>query len=207
MSSTFGLTGAATFGWNTSGLNTDCEIMVGGLTCPELARVQTLSVYMASHGAGVSTRLCMWDSSGNLLAQSGAFTPAVGTGAPGGQFLQTQTIPDTVLQSGQQVFIGFWRAPAGAAEWGVANAGSFNIACRTGLCAAGPGNIGAPALCAGPYLCGNPQAYATYLPILTWVGRGGIWVREQTQIGRSGAWSGQAVPVFVGRAGSWKQIG
>jgi len=198
---TFGFTGAATSSYDYSGVNTDNEILSTTVTVPENARCQSITVDMGGHTAAVNTQFCIWNASGGgLLVASAVFSAGLGRAT------RTASIADTVLKAGQTVWIGFWRDPSKDAEWGVAASGSFQYAPASGG-AGSPSNPISPSGCSGSFVCGSIQAYVTYIPILTWKGVAGAWKRDLTVVGRSSAWSGQAVPVKVGRAGAWNQIG
>src|SRR5947209_8442866 len=92
---------------------------------PELGDVSSISCYFGGNGATVSAKLAIWDSAGNLLAATSAFTAPSYPQSVGGQNWQTQSLASPLrLTAGQQVFIGWWRAPSGGAVWSYSGSGT-----------------------------------------------------------------------------------
>lgn len=185
--------------WSTfqfSGLNTNNQVGMGTFAMPEAGRINQLSCFFGGHTAAVTARLVLWDSSGNIVAQSGSFSAAKGSGGTGGQAWQTQAIPDVLASSGAAYYVGFWRDPAKDAEWSIAAGGTWRENTNTS---------GSPGAFTGlTSNSGGVGAYATYVPLRCWVRRGGVWVPTWPAVRRAGSWTQPSV--WVRRAGSWTQV-
>lgn len=179
-----------------TGLNTLNQVGMGTFSMPEAGRINQLSAYFGGHTGAVTARLVLWDGSGAIVAQSGSFSAAKGSGASGGQAWQTQAVPDVLAVSGASYYIGWWRDPAHDAEWSSAAGGTWLDDTNTS---------GSP----GPFtgLTGNGGsvgAFATYVPLRCYVRRSGSWVASWPGVRRSGSWA--YPPVYVRRSGSWVQV-
>lgn len=142
-----------------TGLNTDNMIAQALATMPELGDVTSISCFFGGDGATVAAKLAIWDSSGNLLAATPQFTAPSGSQSVGGQSWQTQSLSAALrLTAGQQVFIGWWRAPSGGAVWSYLASGDHKHKTDTS------GNVGT---LSGntDHAVGNIGAYATYTPV------------------------------------------
>lgn len=170
---------------------------MGTFSMPEAGRITSISCFFGGHTAAVTARMVLWDSGGNIVAQSSSFSAAKGSGASGGQSWITQTIPDVLAASGASYYIGFWRDPAGDAEW--------SISTGSGTWLDNTNTSGSPGAFTGLTSNGGSiGAYATYVPLRCYVRRGGVWVAAFPRVRRGGAWV--SPPVYVRRGGAWVQI-
>ena len=86
--------------------------------------ISALDVYMDGNGGTCRTILCLWDSSGVLLAQSAQFTANAGSGGVNGQTLHRALLTTPYRSSGTaSYYVGFWRNGADGAEWSYASGG------------------------------------------------------------------------------------
>jgi hypothetical protein len=80
--------------------------------------ITDLTVYMAGDGSGAETVLCVWDDSGNLLAQTAPFTSSVGSFSVGGQANQTaKLLTPLQVTNGTFYYLGFWRKPTHTVDY------------------------------------------------------------------------------------------
>lgn len=138
------------------------------VTMPSAGIIASLSAYFAAqNGAGNTTGcLCIWDTSGNLLARSNTFTLTPGSGAIGGQSWQTQNLQSNyVASNGQVLKIGWWRFAGGSDEW-TENAGG------TEYQATDASNTTPPSAETFSSVSGSPGIYATYTPSEAWINTG-----------------------------------
>jgi hypothetical protein len=132
------------------------------ISMPETGIVTFLDVYMAGSGGTCRTRLCLWDSSGNLLAQSNQFTAGAGSGGVNGQSFRRQAVITPVLITAGNYYVGFWRNGSDSAEWSY-NAGSGTI--HPSAPSGGVSNVGSPgSLSLGSTTTGQMSAYLEYNP-------------------------------------------
>ncbi len=155
----FGHTGAATTGYDIASGASDNQIRsASAYATSQAGSITSLSVYMGGSGAAVNAKLCIWNSGGTLVGQTATFSAA------SGRALHTKALTSAVAcTAGAVFFIGFWRDPAGAAEWGAAASGSF----RAKASGSAPSNTSGDVACGGAYFCGDMQAYGTYTPNTT----------------------------------------
>lgn len=153
--------------YNWYGVNAS-NVMAIKVTMPQAAVITSLSAYFAAkNGLGSTTAaLCIWDSSGNLLAQTATFALAAGSGAIGGQSWQTQALTSNYLASnGQVLYIGWWRFAGGSDEW-------TEDASSTEYQATDASNSAPPGSETFASVGGKPGIYATYTPSEVWVNTG-----------------------------------
>lgn len=158
---TIGNTGSPSGNYSSYGLNAS-NAMAIQVTMPQAGLITSISAYFAAwNGHGNTTAyLCIWDSSGNLLARSNGFTITPGTGAQGGQSLQTQNLTSNYQASNGQVLkIGWWRFASGSDEW-TETPGGTEYQNPLG----GDGNSTSPPNETFHSATGSPQIYATYTP-------------------------------------------
>ena len=156
----FGHTGAATTGYDIASGASDNQIRSSSSYATALAgSITSLSVYMGgTGGVAVNAKLCIWNSSGTLVGQTATFSAA------SGRALHTKSLVTPVAcTAGATFFIGFWRDPAGSAEWGVAASGTF----RAKASGSAPSSTSGDVACGGAYFCGDMQAYGSYTPNTT----------------------------------------
>lgn len=152
-----------TSGNNTWVQNTGSNNQYGYLiTSVPQGRIDFLDVYMAGSGGTCRTRLCIWNSSGTLLASSAQFTAAAGSGGINGQALQRQALSSPLLISGGSYYVGFWRNGADTAEWSYISSGStIHPSAPSG----GVANVGSPSnLSTGTSTTGQMTAYMEWTP-------------------------------------------
>lgn len=113
---TFGNT-AVTF--NQFYQNTGSNNQVGTLcACSVDGTIDTLTVYAAGDGSGADMVLCLWDSSGILLAQTAHFTSSTGSFGLGTQANQSAKLTTPYdVKSGRSYYIGFWRSPSDTVDY------------------------------------------------------------------------------------------
>ncbi len=125
--------------------------------------ISALDVYMAGNGGTCRTILCLWDSSGNLLAQSAQFTAAAGSGGVNGQALQRATLTTPYRASTTaDYYVGFWRNGSDGAEWSYqSGSGTIHPQAPSG----GISNVGSPgALNLSNSTTGQMTAYLEWDP-------------------------------------------
>lgn len=153
--STLGNTGtpSQTFSFYGSNVSNNLGIAV---TMPSPGGTITdLSAYFAGHGGTITARLCVWDTSGNLLAQTGDISVGAGTGGAGGQSFHSASLTSSYfVPSGTQVVIGFWRHANQSDEWTEQNGGTEYQATQ--------GSNSAPSNVSWSTTGGQPSIYATY---------------------------------------------
>ena len=72
--------------------------------------ITTLHVWLGGWNSSPTTRLCLWDAAGNLLAQSGSFAATNhGALANGASSLHSAAISPVVVGGGVTVYVGFHR--------------------------------------------------------------------------------------------------
>lgn len=165
--STIGNTGTPSGSYNWYGVN-NSNVMAIQVTMPGAGVIASLSAYFAAkNGLGNTTAcLCIWDTSGNLLARTSTFTLAQGSGALGGQAWQTANlITPYVASNGQNLRIGWWRFANGSDEW-TENAGG------TEYQATDNHNTTPPSAETFASVSGTPSIYATYSPTGAYINTG-----------------------------------
>lgn len=187
MTFTFGYSGSILTGagFQFIGIGGNNQVSYNAGTFPG-GTIQSISCYLGGHSGAVNAKLCVWDTSGNLLAASSLFSAAAGSGANGGQTWYTQTLASPLALSSQAIYIGWWRDSAGQNEWSFASGstqynnagGSSPSNCVTGR-SSGSGQIG---------------AYVTYV-------KGGIKAWDGSAFNRYAlrAWSGAAWNWYAGK--------
>lgn len=186
--------------FNFSGVNTlnQCGSAV---VMPANGRIYDLGVYVAGDGSSTPMILCLWDSSGNLLAQTASFTCPSGSHSVLGQSWQVQNLVTPYFAtSGTTYYIGFWRTAGNSSIFTVNSSGTFTS--NTNL----TGSPGALTL-SNPFGTNHSMGvYGDYNPVTVRVRRSGVWVvASNVQVRRSGAW----VPLTslkVRRSGAWVDV-
>jgi hypothetical protein len=183
--------------FNFSGANTlnQCGSAV---VMPANGRITDLGVYVSGDGASTSMILCLWDSTGALLAQTASFTCASGSHSVLGQAWQVQNLVTPYqASSGVTYYIGFWRDATKSSIFTVNSSGTFTS--NTNL----TGSPGALTL-SNPFGTNHSMGvYGDYTPATIHVRRSGVWVvATGIKVRRSGAWV-DATGVKVRRSGVW----
>ena len=153
-----GATGAATFSYDFSGVNTDNQIFMGPYTMPSHSTITGLSVNMGAHSAPTTAQLVLWNGAGSVAGHSGSFTAAVGHSQHTYGMTAAVDAP-----AGSTWFIGFWRQPGGSGEWGVTSSGNFKI---RNTASGAPASISGYVNGSAPYALGNMQAFAQYTTVV-----------------------------------------
>ena len=195
---TFGQNPGSFNSFSFSGLNNLNQVGTSLQSMPATGTIYSVSAYFGGDGASVTAQRLIWDSSGNILAQTASFSAPSGSHSSGGQSLQTQNLSTPLyLASGTQVYIGFWRAPSGGAVW------SFNTA--SGTWNDDTNTSGSPGSFTGlTSNTGQLQALATYVPEAINVKVGGVMVPKRLLVKPAGVMVAKPVNVRVG--GAWKQV-
>lgn len=149
--------------WNSfafTGLNLSNEEATL-VTMPEAGDISSVSCFVGGDpSTTVTARFVIWRASdGAILAQTGSFTLASGARSSGGQSWVTQSL-SLHLAAGDQVYIGWWRAPSGGAVWSLLTSGTYYRKTDT---SGSPGSFTSPSSDSG----GQLGAYATYTPTAT----------------------------------------
>lgn len=164
--------------------------------------ITSVSAYFAGHGGTITARVCIWDSSGNLLAQSSDMSVTAGSGGITGQAFQTGNVGGSsgyLASSGQVLRIGLWVHENQAWEW-TENAGG------TEYQATDNSNTAPVTPTTFTSVTGTPSIYATYsatTAATARVRRSGGWTASTSfSVRRSGVWVA-ATSVSVRRSGAW----
>lgn len=121
---TIGITSKPTANQVFTGLNTDTQV-AARVTMTEDGTLTHVGVWMNGKDATVTAYCCVWDNSGNLVAQSDSFTAAdqpLGVGNSALYYKELDTPYEA--ESGDVLYIGFARNPSGAAQWGHNSSGT-----------------------------------------------------------------------------------
>lgn len=124
------------------------------LTMPETGLITSITGYFAGHGQTINPRMVIWDTSGNVLAQSGQLTVGSGGASIDSQGWQTGSV-SLVLTGGTQFYIGFWRPSNQSQEWTENNSG-------TEYQFTDSSNSTVPHISSWNSTSGTPSFYATY---------------------------------------------
>jgi len=151
--SSWGGTGSATYSWDYSGPNTDNQVSTASYyTAPGAGTITSITIRCSSYSGSSTFYFCLWDTSGNLLANS--------SGTALGTTLTDQTLGVSYhCSAGQGFYIGFWRTKANYGQWGVNSSGSFYTQVVSGI-----SSLSGRTACASPYTCGDMRAFVTYTP-------------------------------------------
>ncbi len=201
---TFGNASTAWVNFLFSGGNTLNQNASGPFTIPEVGLITDLFVYVSGDGQSTNMVLGLWDTSGNLLAQTSSFTCPSGSRSLGGQgWRNASLITPYFAQANDQFLIGFWRDATKSSVFCILGPGSFTG--KTNL----SGSIGSHSGAANwGGVDGYMGAYAQYTPGGVFVKQGsGVWTPRQLFVKQSGGgWTQRSVFVKQGD-GTWKQRG
>ena len=137
----------AYYGTNSS------NVMAIQVTMPSAGLITAITGYFKGHGASINAQLCVWNSSGTLLANSGTVAVGSGSGGVSGQGFQTGSVSLTVT-NGQVLRIGWWRQANQSDEWTEQNAGTEYQATQASNSGASNVTFSSTG--------GTPSIYATY---------------------------------------------
>jgi hypothetical protein len=160
------------------------------ITMPESGLIQYLDVYMAGSGGAITAVLCLWDSSGALLAQSASFSCAGGAGGINGQAFQRQPLVSAYHAVAATYYVGFWRNGAQTAEFSyISSGGTIHPSAPSG----GIANVGSPGnLSFSNSTTGQLSAYVEYV-------KGGVGLAA------GGAFSKYALRRWDSGSSTWKR--
>ena len=165
--------------------------------------VTALDVYMAGSGGTCRTILCLWNSSGTLLAQTAQFTAGAGSGGVNGQSLQHQALTSPLVIAGGSYYVGFWRNPADGAEWSYLNSGG-TIHPQAPL--GGIANVASPgSLNLSTSTAGQMTAYLEWQPSGVYAYDGSAWQAAPAYIYDGAAWQ-LANGVYVYDGTTWRLV-
>ncbi len=164
---------------------------------PEAGTIESLSVYFSGRGGGCTSKLCLWNSAGTLVAQSAQFTAAQGSDGIGNQAWQTRALTTPYsASSGQSLFVGFAHDPAQDAVWSYdSRAGVHHRHHDIG--ASWPGNLAGT-----DHTDRTLGAYVTYTTGLqVYVRKSGGWQLCTVYVRKSSGWV--PVQLAVRKSGGW----
>lgn len=170
---------------------------------PENGLIEYLNVYMSGKagGGGCRTILCLWDSSGNLLAQTAQFTAGAGAGGVNGQAFQRAALTTPYSAVAGTYYIGFWRNGADTADFSFINSGgTIHPSAPSG----GVGNVGSPsALSFANSTSGQMSAYVEYVRggIKMWTGS--VWNKYAPKRWNGSAWVRHPIKRWNGSTWEW----
>lgn len=158
MSSFFGETSTPNHSWWWLGIGLQNQV-ASQFTMPVQGNISAIAVYMAGHWNAVSARGVIWEVATNaVIRNTTAFSAKAGGGYQGGQSWHNYAVTTYLANQSEALWLGFWRDPAGRAEWSLTSSGYFR-------CNGGSGTT-SPASFAGFVNPGNPQgtigAYCAY---------------------------------------------
>lgn len=173
------------------------------VTMPTAGVITNVTAYVGGHGAAITGRVVIWDSSGNVLAQSGDLTFPQGSGGIGGQGWVTGTVGGAngySATTNQVLRLGWWVHENEQWEWteDTLASGEYQATDNSNTAPVTPTTF--------TNTNGKPGIYATYSTGLLYVRRGGAWtVCPPLQVRRTGVWTG-VTGTFVRRSGAWTQV-
>lgn len=185
--------------WNQ---NTGSQNQIGSqFSMPETGLIQTLHVYVSGNGGTITGQLVLWDSSGNILGQTGNITFSSGSTGINGQALQSaDLLTPVVVSSGATIYIGFWRASASTANYSWINSGGIispNPSASTA-------NVASPGtLAIGSTGTGQLTAYADYVKGGLGYYSGTAWVKHPLNRWNGSAWQRHPLKKWSGTAWEW----
>jgi hypothetical protein len=198
------------FNYWQSNLSTDNQI-AAWVTASEQVDLLSISCYVAgSSGQTATIELLVWDTIGpNIVARSGQFGSAAGSGASGGQRWETRAPQGTPVLAAGNYWVGWWRVNTAWGEFSYqSGTDNFSDITSAGGPAAPGGGVKPGAI--GRYL--TVQTHTVVVPpkLEGYVRRSGAWTATYDQsnydrVRRSGAWTGSVMP-RVRRSGVWKPV-
>lgn len=194
--------------WNE---NTGSNNQIGSLfVMPATGLITTLHVYVSGVGSTVRGRLALWDSSGNVLGQTGDITLANGgTGINGQAWASGDLLTPQVVSNGASIYIGFWRLASGTVAYSWANSGGgFGGVIRPAP-SGSVGNVsGVTNLSIGTGTTGQLSAYADYVQGgLGWASGGSFskYALKRWNATAS-AWQRHALKRWNATSGQWEWL-
>lgn len=196
-----------TTGNTTSVTNSGTNNQYGfAISMPASGLVTFLNVYMAGSGGTCRTVLCLWNSSGVLLAQTAQFTANAGSGGVNGQAWQRAALVTPVSIAAGTYYVGFWRNGADAAEWSYASGGgTIHPQAPSG----GVANVGSPGnLSFANSTSGQMSAYLEYVQGGLGLASGGTFHKYALKRWNVGASAFQRHPLkrWNATAGAWQWL-
>lgn len=86
------------------------------ITMPEVGLIKTLHVWVVGDLATCTGQLCLWNSSGVLVAQTGNITFSSGS-LSSFAWQVADLLTPYLASASQQLYIGFWRDPAATVDF------------------------------------------------------------------------------------------
>src|ERR1019366_404715 len=183
--------------WLAYGVNTNDQIAVQ-ITMSAAGNVTDLHAYFAGDGVNLpNCVLCLWSSTGTLLAQSSSFNSPSGSRTVNGQQWNDQSITPYAATNGQVLYVGYYRDHSTwdvfSYQTGTGTIYSMSTTSATPVNMSGmstqTGSIGAYLGYTVPVTGGlkiwNGSAYAKH-PVKTW--NGSSWVRNPLKSWDGSAW-------------------
>ena len=176
------------------------------ITMPATGLVQWLDVYMAGSGGTCRTILCLWNSSGVLLAQTAQFTASAGSGGVNGQAFQRAALTSPLVINAGTYYVGFWRNSADSAEWSyLSGGGTIHPQAPLG----GVANVGSPgSLSFANSTSGQMSAYLEYVQGGLGLAGGGVYHKYALKRWNNGASAWQRHPLkrWNATSGQWEWL-
>jgi hypothetical protein len=199
---TVGVTVTPSQAFGQYGLN--LSNMLGGVatTMPENGTIQSITCYMAGHGASTRVAFAIWNSSnGSVICNTAVNTVGAGSGVIGGQSFHTfNVVTPTFISSGQGIVIGFERFSADSDEWTENNGGT-----EFQKTIAGWSGLPVSPFTSPNTTSGTPSFYATYTKSKISLRRSSAWNLDTLKIRRSGVWN-SPTSVNTRRSSAWTQV-
>jgi hypothetical protein len=173
------------------------------VTMPTAGLLTSVSAYFAGHGMTITARVCVWNSSRVLVAQSADLSVGSGGGGLGGQFFNTGTLTSGYsAANGEVLYLGFWRHASQTHEWTEQNGGTeYQYTSLSNV--SPPSGFGA-----WNATSGTPSIYATYTAgggtQKVFIRRVGAWAWHPFHPRRSSAWAN--ANNYIRRGASWTQV-
>lgn len=193
---TLGSTATPSTGWFEQGVNTPPNIVASPLVMPSTGGlIQQIACYLRCASGTGNCYFCVWDVSGNLIAQCGPVGIGQGVTGAGAQqwYGPFNTASPVYVAGGSTIYAGFWVPEANGFITSYYGSGSSiwttNASFPTSL--AGNSNTGH----------GQIGAYVIYQPAVIRVWNGSAWTLVQPQV-YTGSWTG-ASRVQVWNGSSW----
>ncbi len=195
---TIGNTATPSFSYNFYATGSS-NVLALQITMPTAGQITSLSAYFSGKSGSITARLCIWDTSGNLLAQTADMAVGAGSGAIGGQAWQTASLSTPYNATGGEVLrIGWWRHSNQSDEW-TENSGG------TEYQATDSSNTTPPASETFSSVSGSPSIYATYTASTLYADDGSAFQIATVYADDGSVWQATAT-VWADNGTAWVQI-
>lgn len=175
------------------------------ITMPEAGIITTLHVYVSGSGSTITGQLCLWNSSGTLVAQTGNITFSSGSTGINGQATQSHALSSNYLaSSGQVLYIGWWRSSSQTANFSYINSGGT---IRPQVLS-GVSNVSSPTtLTVSTGTTGQLTAWADYTPAGgLGLAASGSFVKHPLNRWSGSAWQRHPLKRWNSSTGSWEWL-